>query len=147
MNLNPCYFLDDEGKSAWNYLCVLCSETLVSFEWVASKYPLPGTEVAVKWKGPKSVPVRMGNRTEIYQIPKNAYATVRYADICYVLNSEGTGKKITFKAETDSEPGSADNVFAAWSMIKRRIREPSLAIQPEMTSRYEAAANRIKRRR
>lgn len=136
--LRPCFFLDDLGSKATNFICVTCAETLVSFKWVTDQYPAFDCSIEVKWAGPKKITVKLGSeeshplsvgdpipvRYQEIEIPKNAYAVIECNGLNFIATSEGTGKPLQFKESKDSNITFADNVFSLWSKIKHRINDP-----------------------
>lgn len=123
--LRPCFFLDDEMKGAWSSVCVVCAETLVSFDWIARLSPMAlGEKVQVKWSGPRRMKISFGSRDEEHEIPKNAYAVVELNDMKFIATSDGTGHPLKFKEAKDKDLTLADNTFALWSKIKNRVSDP-----------------------
>lgn len=127
-SLRPCQYLSDDHRPITTNVCVQCAETLASFDIVAARSPLAGVNVEVKWSGPRSIPVKVGERIEHAQRPNNAYAVISYGADRFIATSEGTGHFIQFKREGAVGYKKANNVFALWSMIKNQLRNPKDSI-------------------
>lgn len=139
--LRSCQFLN-EGRMEWSHVCVVCAETLVSFNHVVACGPLEGVEVMVKWKGAKSMRVQIGDRIDSFDIPRNAYVTISYGDILYVLTSDGTGRPLKYTSNTSKGEKLADNVFSLWSKIKHELLNPMPLL--EQPSRFDQVEKMIR---
>lgn len=111
-------------RVSWKSVCVICAETLVRFEAIASLSSIPGVDVKVRFNGPKVISVKIGQRIEKMDRPANAYAVISYGDLKYIATSRGTGQPIRFKREGSEKEFLADNAFELWSKIKWALSHP-----------------------
>ena len=123
-SLRPCQYLNDNHRSVVTSVCVRCAETLVSFEKIASRSPLDGVHVELKWSGPRRMNVAIGDKMDSVERPSNAYAVVSYGLSRYIATSSGTGTPLQFKEEGAQDPQYANNVFSLWSTIKNQLLNP-----------------------
>lgn len=139
--LNPCQYINDDGETVISYLCVVCSETLVSWDWLFNQSGIPGAESEVRYSRPRYMRVQVGDRVEQYDQPKNAYVVVRYGSMSFVATSNGTGGPILFKEKSDSDSSYASNIYALRSKIMWRIKNP-IEIERERVEQVESMVRR-----
>lgn len=124
--LRPCGYLDDEKRPAESSLCVVCAETLVAWDWLMDRRPLPGALSYTGWKSNRYLKVRMGEKIEQVDQPQNAFVVVEFRsgdsiNLTVVARSEGTGRPIRFKVKGTDEEHTADNIFALRSKILHTV--------------------------
>lgn len=115
--LRPCEYLDDSKRVAFSYLCVVCAETLVSWDWLAFRKPLKGIKSYVVWKKPRISKIKIHGKVVDLDEPNSAMIIFEIGDSEIIASSPGTGRPISYKAKNSDKSFTADNVFALRSKI------------------------------
>lgn len=108
--LRKCTYLSDDKKLVDSYLCVVCAETLVAWNWLIGKYPIPHYS-ELRWKKPRFLKYTFGEKIEKFDVPQHAYVAIDLGNKFIFANSNGTGTPIRFRAQADDKEHLADNIF------------------------------------
>lgn len=106
--LRECRYLNDRGRLINSYLCNVCAETLVAWQWLMAHHPIPGAESVTRWSGSRLA--------DGLDRPQNAYVIIHVNGTEIVARSQGIGP-IKFKYKGADEEHLADNIFALRSKI------------------------------
>lgn len=119
--LSPCKYLNDNKKESVPYLCVICAETLVSWDWLVFRFPMEGIRSYTVYKKPLISRIDLGGKVvELYE-PSHAFVRFEIGDREMVATSAGTSTPITFKFKDSEEHRKADNIFALRSKILNTV--------------------------
>lgn len=124
--LRSCSFINAQGKDDADTLCLSCAESVVALPYVEDRYPIPGVTVEMKWMDNPSFQHSLGGKTETHWLKGKRYATVLYGQFTFVVISKETSPYINFKG-SDGKLRYADNIFAAWSMIRHILTKGNRA--------------------
>lgn len=124
--LRQCDYLDDEKKVVVSYLCVVCAETLVAWDWLMFNSPISGVVSYTKWKGRRiAVTERdLGDGKKIREeidCPDRAHVVIEMGPVEVVAWSNGTGSPIRYKVKGSDEEHTADNIFALRSKLMHTV--------------------------
>lgn len=101
-----------------------CAESCKSLVWVSELFPLEGALIEMKWAGPRSTRVKIGERIERFEHLHNRYAVIAAFDLTFILTSNGSGP-MSFKASNTPKVYYANNILSAWAKICRKVRFPN----------------------
>lgn len=119
--LRPCRYLDAEMKPVWLSICVDCAESIQGIEFAAALLPSPGVEIEKKWIGP--------SHYKAGKLLGNLTAKVSYGAIVFAVIRLGGGH-ISFREASSEKERRADNILAAWSMMRHEIENPQIKPGP-----------------
>lgn len=117
LKLRPCNYLDDQMRPALSYLCVICAETLVAWEWIVSRMPLPtGALSYTKWTAPRYQRLSWKEGDQVDR-PRNAYVMIEIGGMEVAARSDGTGTPIRYKVKGSDDVRMADNIYQLRSKV------------------------------
>lgn len=145
--LRPCNFLDEEGREAWEHVCMDCAENVRSLPGVLGRSPLIGVAIDLKWAGPQvrtqhckvyeyrwedgqpEPPFKISSYSSRHL--DNQYAIVSYGEMQFFVNAKKLSPYLNFKFKNGNQMYFADNVFALWSKMKRMFLNPPEDLKPD----------------